>query len=283
MNHDYVSSSFRALVALLVFPTLGLAQSSSLQLLNDDPRGVSSRIGTLNVGVSSFEDSGLLFEAQAHALVELLPTLEGSFDLNYGVGLRAGGALSVTPIALYRFSSKTKVERVKVILKHSEHTTYGVRTATKETNTTYLNADGRSELSYHARGGLRLRSFGVDADEIVGLPAGRGMQTSLIGGLEFRKTTYLLSSVDGRDGITSGILRGYVDAVFSPLSRLRGVNVVDFGVKAGGHVYINPNKHRGLRAYNAYAGMYAGFELGYAVRGKLFGGAHFGWMLYRNR
>ncbi|MFK8044845.1 MAG: hypothetical protein AB8B72_05080 [Crocinitomicaceae bacterium] len=197
----------------------------------------------------------------------------------------------------FTFGKSTKTKDVKIVLKwsdsNSSRTTYNsgtgktTETTTRSTSATYLESKAQYMRKYKVRGGLygHKSSFEVDSWS----PTQPLFMTGVFGGLEFSTQAAVLSVVDGKKGVTSGLTRIYADVLVAPVHRINKVGQgIGIGAKGGFAIYMNPNKARNatpetLEAYQAYNSMFFRAEIGVRPSQGWMFMMGTGIMIFRNR
>ena len=281
----------KKLLLILLMPTAFYAQEKvNFKVITDDPNHVSDKLVNAYFSFNYGKNSDISIGFGVDGLWKIKDGIEAIGDLSYAPGLLIPFSGFHTELGgTYELSSKTKVKDVKVVLKWSDSKSQVGNTVYENKSATWVDSKGTFLAKTKARGGLymhksgyRLKNNGLDVD-------GNFSMTGLFVGLEKSTQAALISEVDGKKGVTSGLTRFYADALVMPLIKVDGTGD-GFGVggRLGFWTIFNPNKAKKsspdrLVHYQAYQTMFFKVEVGYRPFDKYFFSMSTGINVFKNR
>ncbi len=269
----------------------------SLKILKDDPNAVSDRIVAINGSHGHFsKNEGLKAGIGTEVLWSLNSRIQvqNTMMLYYlnvknapGIDFNVEGGIS------YGLSSSTGMSEAKIILSYKETKTETSTTVTKTSEVKYLVSSATYLRTTRVRTGLMCKQSGMVISDEALAPVTNYFGFGLYGGLEFTKQACLFSEVDGKNGVTSGYTRYYIDGMFMPVSKFQGATIENpgkLGVRIGFATYFNPNKRKNpefgtekLRNYQVYPSLFFKSEAGIRGGEGWFFNLGLGFMIYRNK
>jgi hypothetical protein len=279
--------------------TIGIAQSDthSLKILKDDPNAVSNHIVAINGSHGHFsKNEGLKAGIGTEVLWGLNSRMQiqNTMMLYYlniknapGIDFNMEGGVA------YTVSSRSRTAPVKIILSHTESKSETSTTVTTTSEIKYLVSSATFLSTTRVRTGLMCKQSGMVVGDEALAPVTNYFGVGVYGGLEFTKQACLFSEVDGKNGVTSGYTRFYIDGMFMPVSKYQGAvteNPGKLGARFGFATYFNPNKRKNpefgtekLKNYQVYPSLFFKSEAGIRGGEGWFFNLGLGFMIHRNK
>jgi len=278
--------SFLALIVVSFSAFSQTKNAYQFEKLLDDPNYVANQIVSLSAAVNFGKNTDFSVGIEADAIWGLTERID------------AFGSVTYSPINFAEFSShdwdlggsftfgkSNKTKDVKIVLKYSDsQSTNTAGTTTRTTSATYLETEANYLRKYKVRGGVYGHKSSYEVDNFS--PTQPLFMTGVFGGFEFSSQAAVLSKVNERKGVTSGLTRIYADVLIAPVHRINKVGQgIGFGAKGGFAIYLNPNKARsiGMNAYQAYNSMFFRAEIGVRPSQGWMFMMGTGIMIFRNR
>lgn len=296
-------SIFVALVlscgALWAQPSTG--ETHQFQEIKDDPNHVADKLVSCEfVGPLTFSSrASLTLGVGVNVLWSLADALQiqGNFDFNPivfngGIGMKLEGGPALT------LGEKSKEKEARVVLKWSDRSYDTPTHRVRETSATWLNATATYLTKYKLRGGAYLYKTTFEDEKNFAYGPLPYTMLGVYGGAEMSFQAALISEVDGRRGITSGLTRIYLDALVLPL-RSFGPTDLDGAVRTsigggflggrfGFQAFFNPNKSKKspdgrMVDYQVYPKLCFKSEVGYRPAEGVFFTLGAGFIVWKNR
>ncbi len=297
--------SFTLMLAMFV-GTAAFSQSTPNETheyleIKDDPEFVADKLLSLELcGPLTFsKGAGLTLGIGLNGLWALTPKVQAQGTLDFlpiqihggmGFGLEFGPALTLT--------ERTKEKEVRVVLKYSDRSYNTPTERVRETSATWLNVTATYLTKMKVRGGAYVYKTTFENEKDFNYGPLPYTMAGIYGGFELSKQAALISQVDGRKGITSGLTRIYVDVLVLPLRSFGALDVDGtirsaigggiLGGRIGFQTIFNPNKSKNssegrLNDYQVFPKFFFKTELGYRPAEGVFWSLGGGLLVWKNR
>lgn len=289
-------SIFKKLISVGVFTFLFTSMQLSAQenhlfkIITDDPNYVSDKLVSLYLPTSFGKQSSMSVGIGADAIWNIQNKIEaqGSFEASL-FSLAGGVTISSELGGAYSLFSKTKIKDAKVVISWSDSRGQTANYTYENKSVKWIDSKATYLTKTKLRGGLIMHkatySNKVNAIEYNGPFSIYGVY----GGFEISQQAALITEIDGKRGVTSGLTRYYADAFILPITRKDAAsNGFGLGGRVGMWTIFNPNKGKRakpqeLRHYQAYQTMFFKIECGYRPIEKLYFSFGFGINFFKNR